>query len=205
MGLSRWIRVWQLLPLFVATLLAGDRTKAGGVDVMASDKLESVAPIVEGNTQFAFDLYGRLRAGTGNCFISPYSISTANLSTWLGKTSQSNVAVEFPRFTVTETLWLARVLREMGMPLAFGAGADLSGMNGQRNLAFSEVIHKAFVDVNEKGTEAAAATAVIMSTLSAGRPPKIIPFQADHPFVFLIRDRATSSILFLGRLVEPKG
>jgi serpin B len=77
-------------------------------------------------------------------------------------------------------------------------------MNGQRNLAFSQVIHKAFVDVNEKGTEAAAATAVIMSAGATAHPPKIVPFQADHPFVFLIRDRATGSILFVGRLVEPK-
>jgi serpin B len=83
---------------------------------------------------------------------------------------------------------------------AFGA-ADFSGMTGQRDLFISVVVHKAFVDVNEKGTEAAAATAVVKTRSSLPPPPPT--FRADHPFLFLIQERRTGSVLFLGRLVEP--
>jgi serpin B len=133
-------------------------------------------------------------------------LSASDLSSWLGKLSRPKVAIEFPRFKLTETVRLAPTLSAMGMPAAFdGSKADFSGMNGQRNLFISQVIHKAFVDVNEKGTEAAAATAVVMERSSKiMTPPKIIPFRADHPFLFLIRDRVSGSILFLGRVVEPK-
>jgi serpin B len=133
-------------------------------------------------------------------------LTEADLSRWLSQAKPARVAVEFPRFTVTETFRLAEVLRAMGMPLAFGSSADFSGMNGGHDLSISEVIHKAYADVNEKGTEAAAATAVTM--FRAGKmvnEPPPIPFRADHPFLFLIRDRESGSILFLGRVVEPKG
>jgi serpin B len=87
----------------------------------------------------------------------------------------------------------------MGMVDAFGA-ADFSGMTGQRDLFISAVVHKAFVDVNEEGTEAAAATAVLMAR---SIPPPTPVFRADHPFLFLIRENSTGSILFLGRVVDP--
>ena len=80
---------------------------------------------------------------------------------------------------------------------AFG-GADFSGMFGGRGPSISAVVHKAFVEVNEKGTEAAAATGAVMKS---SVPPR---FRADHPFLFLIRDRSTGSILFLGRIMNPK-
>jgi len=73
-------------------------------------------------------------------------------------------------------------------------------MNGKRNLFISNVIHKAFVDVNEEGTEAAAATAVVMLKSVAAKP---LEFRADHPFIFLIRENKTGSILFIGRIVDP--
>ena len=88
----------------------------------------------------------------------------------------------------------------MGMPTAFSEGADFSGMTEKRDLFISEVIHQAFVDVNEEGTEAAAATAVAMRTLVLGR---IKTFKADHPFIFVIQERETGNILFLGRVVNP--
>jgi serpin B len=84
------------------------------------------------------------------------------------------------------------------MPLAFSTDADLSGITGRRNLYVSEVVHKAFVDVNEVGTEAAAATGVVSQESSL--PPQ---FRADRPFVFLIRDNRNGSVLFLGRVVNP--
>jgi len=133
------------------------------------------------------------------------SLTATHLSTWVAKASMAQVEVAFPRFRLTEPLRLAEVLRGMGMALAFDAArADFSGMNGRHDLSISEVVHKAFVDVNEKGTEAAAATGVVMARAAVMRRPKPVSFRADHPFVFLIRDRATGAVLFLGRLVEPK-
>ncbi|MHC5007500.1 MAG: serpin family protein, partial [Planctomycetota bacterium] len=91
-------------------------------------------------------------------------------------------------------------LAEMGMPAAFAGGtADFSGMNGRRyDLFISLVVHEAFIEVDEQGTEAAAATGVTMKR--GGRP---LNFAVNHPFIFLIRDRETGSVLFLGRVVDP--
>ncbi len=79
--------------------------------------------------------------------------------------------------------------------------ADFSGMNGKRDLFISKVVHKAFVDVNEEGTVAAAATGVGLKFES--EPPQPVEFRADHPFFFVIRDRNSGSILFMGRVVDP--
>jgi serpin B len=92
------------------------------------------------------------------------------------------------------------------MPSAFGSEADFSGMTTDRRLAISAVVHKAFADVNEEGTEAAAATAVAMLRMSVRVPNKPpVVFRADHPFLFLIRDVRSGSILFMGRVANPKG
>jgi serpin B len=91
----------------------------------------------------------------------------------------------------------------MGMPLAFSEGADFSGMTGSRDLFISDVIHKAFVAVDEAGTEAAAATAVMMKL--AAVPEEPVEVTVDRPFLFLIRDIETGAILFLGRVVDPSG
>jgi serpin B len=109
-----------------------------------------------------------------------------------------------PRFKVEAEFELKPVLSAMGMPAAFTGSADFSGINGKRDLSIAEVIHKAYADVNEEGTEAAAATAVVMER-AAARPETPITFRADHPFVFLIRDHRSASILFLGRAMNPKG
>ena len=89
-----------------------------------------------------------------------------------------------------------------GTPFPFSNAADFSGMNGGRDLRISKVIHKAFVAVGEEGTEAAAATAVVVERKSVHR---VKEFRADRPFLFLIRDRQTGTILFLGRLADPRG
>ena len=108
-----------------------------------------------------------------------------------------------PKFKMTRDFELSRVLAAMGMPDAFSGNADFSGMDGKRLFFISAVIHKAFVDVNEKGTEAAAATAVVMTTTAVmpHEPPKV--FRADHPFIFVIRHNSSGTILFLGRLIDP--
>jgi len=113
------------------------------------------------------------------------------------------VVVFIPRFKTTSRFSLASVLRSMGMTDAFAPGlADFSGINGRKDLCISAVVHKAFVEVNEQGTEAAAATGVVIGVTSVApvRPPV---FRADRPFLFLIRDNRTGSILFLGRLTNP--
>ena len=90
----------------------------------------------------------------------------------------------------------------MGMPAAFSADADFSGMTGNRDLFISEVIHKAFVAVDEEGTEAAAATAVVVVGAES-EPPEPLVVTIDRPFVFVIRDIETGTILFVGRVVDP--
>jgi len=116
------------------------------------------------------------------------------------------IRVTVPRFKTTASILLGKTLAAMGMPLAFDPSkADFSGMNGgKESLCISEVVHKAFVGVNEEGTEAAAATAVVMTALEGMRMDEPPVFRADHPFIFLIRDKASGCILFLGRVVNPK-
>ena len=126
-----------------------------------------------------------------------------NLVTWLGRIRKREVIVSIPKFKMTSKFSLAPVLASMGMPLAFSRNADFSGMTGKPNLFISAVIHQAYVDVNEEGTEAAAATAVAIKLTSIG-PDRTPVFKADHPFVFMIRDARSGSILFLGRVLNPK-
>jgi len=130
------------------------------------------------------------------------SFTAENLSNWTGKLHKGEVIVSVPKFKMTCQFGLADILKSMGMKDAFSGKADFSGMTGKRDLFISAVIHKAFVDVNEEGTEAAAATAVVMRMTSIG--PQIPVFRADHPFVFLIRDNHSGSILFIGRVMNPQ-
>jgi len=107
-----------------------------------------------------------------------------------------------PKFEFDSEFRLNDTLAEMGMPIAFSPGdADFSGMTGNRELFISDVIHKAFVSVDEAGTEAAAATAVIMMRAAVSKPP--VEVTIDRPFIFLIRDIETGAILFVGRVMNP--
>jgi serpin B len=130
------------------------------------------------------------------------SLTAAKLDSHLAQLKSRRVQVGLPRFKLKARFDLSEVLQAMGMPLAFTSAADFSGISTTQKLMISKVIHQAFVDVNEGGTEAAAATAVVMR--EAAPPPETpVPFQADHPFLFLLRDRNTGSILFLGRVTDP--
>jgi len=129
-------------------------------------------------------------------------LTAENLATWLGRIRKREVIASIPKFKMTSKFSLASVLASMGMPLAFTRNADFSGMTGKRDLFISAVIHQAYVDVNEEGTEAAAATAVTMKLTSIG-PDRTPVFRADHPFLFMIRDAKSNSILFLGRVENP--
>jgi serpin B len=130
------------------------------------------------------------------------SLTAGRLDAWLGKLKSRRVAVELPRFKLQVGYGLSKALEAMGMPLAFSTRADFSGISTAQTLMISRVIHQTFVDVNEKGTEAAAATAVGLK-LPAPRPEKPVVFRADHPFLFLLRENRIGSILFLGRLADP--
>ncbi|NPV84326.1 MAG: serpin family protein [Candidatus Aminicenantes bacterium] len=118
-------------------------------------------------------------------------------------TGREKVDIYLPRFKF-ETKYLMGgkegLLGKMGMPTAFTMAADLSGLTGRKELYITEVVHQAFVEVNEEGTEAAAATAVIVGIKMVQRKPV---FRADHPFIFIIQERQTGTILFLGRVVNP--
>ncbi|ACD67019.1 MAG TPA: serpin family protein [Sulfurihydrogenibium sp.] len=124
------------------------------------------------------------------------------LQEWLKNATETKVEAYIPRFKFTQRFDLSKNLSDMGMKDAFDeVEADFSGINGEKNdLYISKVIHKAFVEVNEEGTEAAAATAVVLDTKALIEEPV---FKADHPFIFLIRDKETGSILFMGRVMDP--
>jgi serpin B len=132
------------------------------------------------------------------------SLTAENYDKWLAALRSRDVRVWFPKFNATQQIGLASPLSAMGMPLAFSSNADFSGMDGKRDLFISAVIHKAFVDVDEKGTEAAAATGIVMSATAIARPVEPEEFKADHPFVFLLRDTRSGIILFMGRFTGPR-
>jgi serpin B len=130
-------------------------------------------------------------------------LTADNLAKWRAKQSPHQVDVTLPKFKVTAEFKLKPTLSDMGMAIAFTGQADFSGISKSEGLMIADVIHKAYVDVNEQGTEAAAATAVIIAPTAAPPPKPKATFKADHPFVFLIRDNATGSILFMGRVTDP--
>lgn len=130
------------------------------------------------------------------------NLTVEKLTEWTKHTSTKEVKVYLPKFKVTSQFDLSKTLISMGMVNAFTKNkANFSGMDGKKKwLYISSVIHKAFVDVNEEGTEAAAATAVAMRALSMPEPPPVV--LADHPFLFVIRENSKQNILFIGRIVD---
>ncbi|QDU36801.1 Serpin (serine protease inhibitor) [Maioricimonas rarisocia] len=134
-------------------------------------------------------------------------LSGEQVTKWQRQMRRRKVHVLLPRFRMTSTFRLADVLREMGMVTAFDPqAADFSRMSRQEQLMISEVVHKAYVDVNEEGTEAAAATGIVFEPTAAPvNPEEPVEFRADRPFLFLLQDQHTGAILFLGRLSRPEG
>lgn len=115
-------------------------------------------------------------------------------------TSTDEGDVWLPKLKMTVSFALGDTLKKMGMPTAFGDDADFSGITPGGGIKISHVIHKAFVELDEKGTEAAAATAVLMTTESVHVPQSL---RADHPFLFLIKDDKSGAIVFVGRCADP--
>jgi serpin B len=116
---------------------------------------------------------------------------------------ESEVDVSFPKFKLDASVNLRQALTQMGMPTVFSNSADLSGIDGAKNLFVTDVIHRAYVRVDETGTEAATATAVPIAVLGGSPLPARPTFCADHPFLFVIMDRKNGTILFIGRVVHP--
>jgi serpin B len=131
------------------------------------------------------------------------SLTPENLTGWLGHVATQNVQVSLPKFRAESQFSIRKALSAMGMPAAFTDKADFSGIDPKGGLAISEVFHKAFVDVSEQGTEAAAATGIAVHATAMRMPEQAIVFRADHPFLFLIRDARTGVVLFIGRLMNP--
>ncbi|HEX6837837.1 MAG TPA: serpin family protein, partial [Polyangia bacterium] len=126
------------------------------------------------------------------------------LASWVAKLSTARVDVAMPRFRTSSSFELAAALGAMGMARAFKfPDADFSGIDGTHELYIGRVVHEAFVDVDEHGTEAAAATAIEMRAGAAMPTEPPVVFRADHPFLFLIRDTQTGAVLFAGRLADP--
>jgi serpin B len=130
------------------------------------------------------------------------ALDGALLARWTQALAPALTDLSLPRFKAASAFELRHALADLGVRAPFGAGADFSGMNGRRDLFIASVLHQAVVEVNEEGTEAAAATAVMMARKAA--PPKVIPFVVDRPFLFAIRDRRTGVLLFLGRVGDPR-
>ena len=188
------------------TLLDGGKVQAPMMNqkeqfgYMETDGLQGLEMPYVGEELSMVILLPRETAGIGDL---EKELTAEKVAEWLGTIHKRDVIVSVPKFKMTSKFNLGKVLRAMGMTAAFSENADFSGMTGSGDLFISAVVHQAYVDVNEEGTEAAAATGVVMRLTSAA-PERIPVFRADHPFIFLIRDKVSGSILFLGRVMNPQ-
>ena len=133
------------------------------------------------------------------------SLTEQKLSELRNALISQRVNIMLPKFNLETKYSLSSTLASMGMPMAFTDRADFSGMDGMKNLYIGTAIHQAFVDVNEEGTEAAAATVVGTEAMSARNEMPIPTFRADHPFILIIHDSENGNILFIGRVSNPVG
>jgi serpin B len=150
------------------------------------DRLSLLVVIPDSGTQAAFES----------------ALDATKLNAIVSDLTNQRVVLRMPRFRTETSQSLEDLLQALGMTSAFVFGqADFSGMDGTRNLYISKVIHKAFIDVAEKGTEAAAATAVVMTGGSAA--PSGLSIYADRPFLYFLRDQPTGAVIFMGRVLDP--
>lgn len=124
-------------------------------------------------------------------------------SSWFADMEFREVSVSLPKFTMTTDFGLSEQLKALGIVDAFSSAADFSGISNAEPIQFTNLLHKAFIAVDESGAEAAASSGLIMGTTSVYNPPPPIPFNADHPFLFAIRDKLTGAVLFMGQVADP--
>lgn len=162
-----------------------------------------LAAVVGSNTDFALKAFGQINTDPDtNAVFSPYSITLAVALAAAGARGTTLSGME-QAFTFSTTADLNVILTDLGAADAFDElKADFSGIDGGRDLHINAILHQAFIVVDEKGTEAAAATAVIGSGVTSAPPTPNILLTIDHPFLFLLRDRQTGLILFMGKVVS---
>lgn len=129
------------------------------------------------------------------------SVTDAGFTSWISQMSSRKTDVSFPRFKYGFKKKLKDVLSDMGMGIAFTDAADFSNISDQYDLLINDVTHQSFIETNEEGTEAAAATVVEIGLTSFPASP--IVFRMDHPFMYIIRETTTNSIIFMGRVADP--
>lgn len=129
------------------------------------------------------------------------SLSDESFTAWLNQMNERETDVTFPRFKFGFKKKLKDVLTDMGMGIAFTDAADLSNITDKYDLLINDVTHQTFIETNEEGTEAAAATVVDIGVTSM--PPAALEFKMDHPFIYIIRESTTNSIIFMGRVTDP--
>ena len=122
-------------------------------------------------------------------------------SNWMNSMYPNEIDIYIPKFTYKTEYNLKNILINMGLDNPFSMNADFSGMNGFGGLFIEKVLHKAFIEVNEEGSEAAAATTV--HVLETAMPGQQKIFDANHPFIFLIKHNETDTILFMGNVEDP--
>ena len=139
---------------------------------------------------------------TFNYTLEDIELSSEKLNEYKAQMQETKLdSISLPKFEFDSKYTLNENLKALGMPTAFSGGADFSGMDGTKNLFISAVIHQAYVKVDEEGTEAAAATGIVMELKSVPMPRNV--FRADHPFIFIIQQKETGNILFMGRVNNP--
>lgn len=173
-------------------------TMKGGKYLYHSDARRQLIDLPYGNQQYSMTML--VPNGTHTVSDLTRDLSSERLSSWLASADTSRLELHLPKFKLEYKKALGETLKQLGMAEAFSGQADFSGMlaNSSQRLAISEVMHKTFVEVNEEGTEAAAATSVGIVLTSL--PPSV---RVDRPFVFLIREKSSNAILFIGQLMNP--
>lgn len=191
-------------PFYLAS--AGQKTvplmsQSGNYQYYRGEKFQAVSlPYGQGGTNLYLFLPDK-GASLGD-FLK--GLSFEKWEQWMNSFRSTPGDIKIPRFKLDYDHSLNQSLMALGMGVAFTSRADFSGIRAERDLMISEVKHKAIVEVNEEGTEAAAATSVGMVTTSIRAPQQRFTFIADHPFLMAIRNQQTGAILFLGAVVEPK-
>ncbi|NJE05637.1 serpin family protein [Thermococcus sp. M36] len=193
------------------TLPSGERVtvpmmnRVGKFNYAETDELQALEMPYEGSRFSNFSMVIILPKKTDGLGKIEEKLSPRFLKGLLGSLKPEEVDVTVPKFRFEGEYQLGGTLRGMGMRKAFTDRADFSGIS-EEPIAISEVVHKTFISVAENGTEATAATAVIFTAVSAPvETPEYKVFRADHPFLFLIVDRDSGLVLFIGRLVDPRG
>lgn len=152
----------------------------------------------------ALEMIVALPAKPGGLRALERSIDGDTVAGWIHRARYEKVDVYLPRFRLAPAaLDLSADLRAVGMPLAFSDRADFSGLSSTKAASIGKVMHRAFVEVDEEGTVAAAATGVIMAPAGAAPPERAEKFNANHPFLFFIRDDRSGAVLFWGRFAHP--